>query len=77
MSRAVQDKLRKHVAALCLAASQPCLRKSIRYAKLLLTTIAAYPDVSRHLHDQLAAAASLGQSLLAKTCAQKIAALLV
>ena len=62
--------------ALCMAASQPPLVKSMKYAKLLLTIIAAYPAVCRQQHDQVAKAAAVGKSMLARTCIQRAHALL-
>lgn len=72
----VQDTMRGVVTSVCLAASQPSLRPSLKFAKLLMSLVAAYPAQCRLLHGQLAQAASNGTSVISKTCAQKVDALL-
>ena len=67
--------MRELVNSICLAASQPSQRPSLKFAKLLMSLVAAYPAQCRLLHGQLAQAASQGTSMLAKTCAQKVDAL--
>ena len=69
--------MRNFVSSMCLAASQPSLRSSLKFAKLLVSLVAAYPAQCRLLHGQLTQAASHGTSMLLKTCKQKVDALLV
>ncbi|BDA43635.1 hypothetical protein COCOBI_04-6480 [Coccomyxa sp. Obi] len=70
------DRIQKHVAALCAAASLAHLQPSVKFSKLLMSFVAAYAGQCRPQQDELMQAAGRGTSFLAKSCKQKIESLL-
>ena len=71
-----QDRIQKHVAAICTAASLAHLQLSVKFSKLLMSFVTAYAAQCRSQQDELMQAAAKGTSFLAKSCKQKIENLL-
>ncbi|CAL8468417.1 g7957 [Coccomyxa elongata] len=70
------DRIQKHVAALCAAASLAHLQPSVKFSKLLMSFVTAYAGHCWRQQDELMQAAAKGTSFLAKSCKQKIENLL-
>ena len=73
---ASQEKIQRHVSAMCNAASLTHLRSSVKFAKLFVSFVTAYAPQCRLQHDELLQAAAKGTSFLAKSCRQKVERLL-
>ncbi len=70
------DRIQKHVAALCAAASLAHLQPSVKFSRLLMSFVTAYAGQCGRQQDELMQAAAKGTSFLAKSCKQKIESLL-
>lgn len=70
------DRIQKHVAAMCAAASLVHLQSSVKFSKLLMSFVTAYAEQCRPQQDELMQAAAKGTSFLARSCKQKVESLL-
>ena len=73
---AAQDKIQRHISALCTAASLVHLQPSVKLAKLFVSFVTAYALLCQTQQDELLQAAAKGTSFLAKSCRQKVETLL-
>ena len=72
----LQEIIQQQAQALCVASCLPEMQQSTKYAKLLMSYVAAYQIGCKPLQQQLCQAAASGTSFLAKSCKQKIQKLL-